>query len=238
MKTLLVSVFALALVPGHVYAVDGLVLINQSTVVALGGSPYRITQPGSYKLSGNLVVTAAGTDAIQINSDHVTLDLNGFTISGIFAGANCYLCTGVNSSSSGITVKNGIITGFYTGLKLTGTGNLVLDIQAHGNHGDYGLDVSNGTVTRCSASSNSRGIKVTESVLTDSFAANNVFAGIIAEGSTVIRNVATGNLYGIQAKESSLVGSNSIHHNSMDNLWLSSGSISQNNNACDVIGLC
>ena len=39
------------------FAVDGQVLINQSTVMAAGGFPYRITQPGSYKLAGNLSMT-------------------------------------------------------------------------------------------------------------------------------------------------------------------------------------
>ena len=39
------------------FAVDGQVLINQSTVIAAGGFPYRITQPGSYKLTGNLTMT-------------------------------------------------------------------------------------------------------------------------------------------------------------------------------------
>jgi len=41
---------------------EGVVLINQSTVMAAGGFPYVITQPGSYKLSGNLTLntTQAG----------------------------------------------------------------------------------------------------------------------------------------------------------------------------------
>ena len=44
------------------FAVDGIVLINQSTVMAAGGFPYIISQPGSYKPSGNLTMntTQAG----------------------------------------------------------------------------------------------------------------------------------------------------------------------------------
>jgi parallel beta-helix repeat protein len=63
------------------FAVDGVILINQATVMAAGGFPYKITRPGSYKLSGNLVVTTAIAEAIVISSDDVTLDLNGFSIS-------------------------------------------------------------------------------------------------------------------------------------------------------------
>ncbi len=41
-------------------------------------TPYTISNPGSYYLTGNLAVTAG--DAIVIAVDGVTLDLNGFTL--------------------------------------------------------------------------------------------------------------------------------------------------------------
>src|SRR5579863_4016947 len=69
-------------------AVDGTVLINQSTITnglpgcPTGGHfPIVICQSGSYRLSGNLTVPA-NTDGIDINADNVTLDLNGFSILG------------------------------------------------------------------------------------------------------------------------------------------------------------
>src|SRR5436853_6750224 len=81
------SLFLLALIPFQAFAVDGVVLINQSTVMAAGGFPYIITQPGSYKLSGNLTMSTTTTGnysgldiAIGINSSGVVLDLNGFSI--------------------------------------------------------------------------------------------------------------------------------------------------------------
>ena len=76
MRTIFLSVLATALTSTTVFAVDGTVLINQSTVMG-GGFPYHITQPGSYRLSGNLVVPAL-TNGIVIAASHVTLDLNGF----------------------------------------------------------------------------------------------------------------------------------------------------------------
>jgi len=232
MKTILVSLFALALIPGRVYAVDGQILINQATVAAAGGYPYKITQPGSYKLSGNLAGVGDAKDAIDINSDHVTLDLNGFMISGPVGGAShCYFCVGVNSTYAGITVKNGVISGFSTGIRLTGAGNLVQDVQTDHNAGD-GLDVNNGTVTRCSATSSYNGFSVTNTVLSDSTATNNGNIGISATGSTVIRNAVTGNGTGIQTQSSTVVGSNSVHDNFFADLDLASGSVSQNNNVC------
>ena len=63
------------------YAVDGQVLINQSTLNASRGT-YTITSPGSYKLSGNLQQKDNNTDVIVIASDNVTIDLNGFSVTG------------------------------------------------------------------------------------------------------------------------------------------------------------
>src|SRR5579862_6817102 len=71
---------AIALGPVCGYAVDGQILINQSTVMSAGGFPYIISQPGSYKLSGNLVATT-GASAIQIGANNVIVDLNGFNVS-------------------------------------------------------------------------------------------------------------------------------------------------------------
>ena len=82
---------ALTMVPVCGFAIDGQVLINQSTVMASGGFPYRIIQPGSYKLSGNLTLNTSPTAnysgpggpadvAILIDANNISLDLNGFSI--------------------------------------------------------------------------------------------------------------------------------------------------------------
>jgi hypothetical protein len=76
MRKLLVA--ALVLVATPAFAIDGQVLINLSTINAQGGFPYRITQPGSYKLTGNLSVL--NQSAILIAANHVSIDLNGYTI--------------------------------------------------------------------------------------------------------------------------------------------------------------
>ena len=72
----------LALAAPCAFAVDGVVLINQSTVMAAGGFPYTISQPGSYKLSGNLIINDPNKDVIVIAADRVSLDLGGFSILG------------------------------------------------------------------------------------------------------------------------------------------------------------
>jgi hypothetical protein len=47
MKQNLFLILAAAFLPASAFAVDGVVLINQSTVMAAGGFPYVISQSGS-----------------------------------------------------------------------------------------------------------------------------------------------------------------------------------------------
>jgi hypothetical protein len=85
----MVCVCMLAATSSSLYAVDGVVLIDQNRALAgnvtpgdAPGFPVTISQPGSYRLSGNLTVPDSNTTAIQITADFVTLDLNGFSIIG------------------------------------------------------------------------------------------------------------------------------------------------------------
>src|SRR5882762_4507455 len=86
---LMVWVCILAAISSSLYADDGVVLIDQNRALAgnvtpgdAPGFPVTISQPGSYRLSGNLTVPDINTTAIQITADFVTLDLNGFSIVG------------------------------------------------------------------------------------------------------------------------------------------------------------
>jgi len=154
-RTLVILIGAALLFSAPAFAIDGQVLINQSTVMAAGGFPYKITQPGSYKLSGNLAVAAASTDAIDIETSNVTLDLNGFTISGPVT------CTGSSSAIScegragsgianlggqnNLTVRNGTVVGFQFGVDLCCVNELIEEIQTSGNSGD-GIIIGSGVV--------------------------------------------------------------------------------------------
>jgi hypothetical protein len=77
----------------------------------ISSAPYTITQPGSYYLTHNLTVSSG--DGIDITTNGVTLDLNGFTISSTAASAtgNGIL---LNSGWSDITICNGHIRGGVT----------------------------------------------------------------------------------------------------------------------------
>src|ERR1035441_8331927 len=79
MRKTVLLIGAIALLSASAWAVDGQVLINQSTVMSSGGFPYHITQTGSYKLSGKYLAPL-NQQAIQIIASNVTLDLNGFNV--------------------------------------------------------------------------------------------------------------------------------------------------------------
>jgi hypothetical protein len=125
-KNSLFILLALTLFPAYVFAVDGVVLINQSTVNAAGGFPYSITAPGSYKLSGNLTPPSS-TGAIQISSDDVTLDLAGFAIVGNVGAFD--LTPGITDAGQRkrIVIRNGFIRGFHNGILLTNSSRVLIE---------------------------------------------------------------------------------------------------------------
>lgn len=77
--------------------------INSTTTPGNATARFRITQPGSYYLTGN-IAGVAGKAGVRIESADVTLDLNGFTITGGEFGVAMD-----GFGLEGITVRNGSI---------------------------------------------------------------------------------------------------------------------------------
>ena len=203
MKRVALVALTLTLGSAHVLAIDGQKLINMATVNAAGGFPYQITQPGSYRLSGNLTVPA-GAQGIEIRSDNVTLDLNGFAMIG---GLDCtrsgpFTCTGdardgirVKSPHLGIVVRNGSVTGFIVGIgfepELDSAGNFVWskgtveDISASLNY-SAGIILSPGSVARriVANRNGSNGIVAwCPSLIESTIALDNFVAGVNYQGA-------------------------------------------------------
>jgi hypothetical protein len=238
------SKFALAILLGAgvlcavpAFAVDGQILINQSSVMALGGFPFKITQPGSYKLSGNLVVPG-NTDGIDITADNVALDLNGFNISGplkcTFAVTEVS-CSGsitgygVFSQQTNTTVKNGSITGMASA-GVSANGALIEELSVA--HNTIGISAS-GIVRRCVASLNRIfGIELVLGVVQDSFMFENG-TGLFASVATVTGNHISSSATLGMGVEFTTFGSNSFFGNNSGNIGSGNGTTSQNNNNCD-----
>lgn len=223
MRTTWIVALAGAVFPVCALAVDGQILINQATVTAAGGFPYRITQSGSYKLTGNLTVTSPG-GGIIITAYDVTLDLNGFSIVGpAVCSGTPVTCTGAQGGYHGIlsmgelsyvTAKNGHIRGFDNGIWLKGP-SILTDLQVTSNFGNgialssalgsvvvrctstgnqlAGFMASHATITESTAQGNYDGFNVSNSTLSHNIASLNGHDGIIANGGSLFQNTITFN---------------------------------------------
>ena len=217
-RRLVGAAFALAgafLVAQPSYAVDGVVLIDEAAVLAGGvtpgdgpGFPVQITVPGSYRLSSDLAPPAG--NAFLIESNDVTLDLNGFTLQG----AGIAFTDGIGTWGTNVEIRNGTVRNFgrhgifsvnarCDKCKVDAESVRVIGVRAIGN-GINGirLESQGGLVDGCSAHENGNaGINVQGggSLVQNSVARANVTYGIIGggfgagAGSGYRANVLTGN---------------------------------------------
>jgi hypothetical protein len=168
--------------------------------------PITINQPGSYKLGSNLAVPA-GSVGILITAPNVTLDLNGFTLSGpatCSAAGVCSMPPGTNHGISApglnnIVVRNGTVTGFQgNGLNMLGSAQLE-DLTVSQNVG-YGLYTTNMTaviaqVHRVRSTLNKlSGMYVYGGIVTQSSATANGQNGFYVNQSSIFDSMSTDNL--------------------------------------------
>ncbi|MCG3122238.1 MAG: hypothetical protein GIKADHBN_00619 [Phycisphaerales bacterium] len=171
--------------------------ISESNTPGDADSQFRITQPGSYYLTGN-ITGVNGKSGIEIAASGVTLDLNGFTMTGVAGSLDGVSVT--SAGPSGIAVKNGTVIGWgRAGIELsfsaTNADCLVESIQAL-NNGDIGIAMSGRAVVRgCVASGNvSLGIHaLIEATLSNCIARGNGSGIAAGPGSTLDNCVAASN---------------------------------------------
>ena len=91
------------------------IAINATNTPGDANSEFIISAAGSYFLTGNLVVNKS--IGIHVTSSEVTIDLNGFRISGVPGIGTGMLF----SPSRGCVVKNGSFSSFATGIEADGS---------------------------------------------------------------------------------------------------------------------
>jgi hypothetical protein len=200
-------------------AVDGTVLINQSTITSglpgcpTGGHfPIIICQPGSYRLSGNLAVPDANTTAIQITAPDVTIDLNGFAIVGPGGKGNgigiLVIRSTVSDALNNTSVSNGTIRGM----------------------GSSGIDLVNGRVYKIQAIANgSDGIDALGDSLVSECISNFNGGEGINLGGTAMNNIANGNAGdGITSVFPAVVTGNKVVSNAANGINVENGLVSGN----------
>ncbi|MCC7387952.1 MAG: right-handed parallel beta-helix repeat-containing protein [Phycisphaerales bacterium] len=102
--------------------VEPRIAVNAANTPGDADNQYRISQPGSYYLTGN-ITGASGKTCIYIASSRVTLDLNGFALNGVAGAVN-----GVRANANhGVAIRNGSVLDFATGIDAQETNGSRLD---------------------------------------------------------------------------------------------------------------
>ncbi len=192
------------------HAVDGVIEINQTCAVNTGcfagdaaGFPVMISASGSYRLTSNLATPSASVDGIDVTTDDVTVDLNGFEVAGPvvctgLGSAVNWLGLGVGIDADGelrITVRDGRVRGFSVGLR-TGGRAQVRNLLAQSNSLGGIETGAQAIVTGSTVHQNdSLGMTVgVGSTVQRSVASSNAGNGIaVGAGSTVLGNTAADN---------------------------------------------
>jgi hypothetical protein len=188
--------------------------------------PYTITNPGSYYVTANL--SGDGSDGIDITTNDVTLDLNGFTLYGagraeginvINPAGNLVIRNGVVDFWGGVGVNANnaynsqferlCVSSNYIGL-WAGSSCIVSLCAARGNTIN-GIEAGNNSVVKeCigNANGNNGGIFVgNDSTIIDCNAIGNSYYGILVGNNSVVKdgNASGNNIYGIYVGTNSAV---------------------------------
>lgn len=167
-------------------------------------SVYKITQPGSYYLTGNFNVPAEKT-GIEIAAENVTIDLNGFVITGE-PSSNDGISVNFNTSSArGIVIHDGTIVNMHgSGIRLRFSNAQEPQnsrIERMIVRGTYlGIDIQDGIVRDCEVTDNDyAGISINgpASVIDSCVSRANEGYGIFATNATVTRCSASNDSTGI-----------------------------------------
>ncbi|MFT3685876.1 MAG: hypothetical protein QM783_13295 [Phycisphaerales bacterium] len=151
---------------------------------------FRITQPGSYYLTGN-ILGFPGKSGVLIAADNVTLDLNGFALLGVPGSGDGI----AGNDVSNVTVLNGVCKGWgATGVSFYGSA--VQGIRIHG----------------VTAANNVNGIYVDRlAEISGCIALNNTVTGIEAGNSSVVTGcTCCGNANGIRVGNNAWVEGNTV----------------------------
>jgi parallel beta-helix repeat protein len=170
-------------------------------------SAFKITQPGSYYLTGN--ITVVGTQiGIEVAASNVSLDLMGFRVNG--PGSNGILFTG---SQTNVAIRNGTIANWNSdGINATSFGTatgVVIERIAVWDNGNDGVQVGNRAIIRdCTAEGNGfSGLTVgSNSLIYHSLSVENGTDGIVCgvecyvTECSVNRNTADGIEFGSRCR--------------------------------------
>lgn len=221
-----------------------------------------ISAAGSYYLTSNLGATKI--NGIHITVAGVTVDLNGFQISrSAGSGGSGVL---IDSVGDRCTIKNGAITGFFSGIGAPGSRACLFRSLTVSNCSDVGFNlgqsaviescraVDNGnsgftagsaaSLTACTAIGNAlAGISAdNNSTLTNCSAQNNSAGGIAAFGNSTLTNCVASNNGGVGIFASgSLINCSAVSNNGTHGIQAGNGTVltgcSANSNTATIAAI-
>jgi len=177
-----------------------------------------LSEPGAYVLGKNLAVSGSGRggfDCLLLGDDFITVDLNGFTITGSGGkGSGIKLSNDFGGAGRGFEIRSGTIVNFARGIDLRVLGgspgqNRLERMRIEGNS-DIGVVMTGNAIVKDSIfarngicpilagcpprTTNGDGLKVgSNSVVTGNTSTGNAGHGIAVGLGTVIGNTASGN---------------------------------------------
>ncbi len=125
---------------------------------------FIISQPGAYYLTGN-ITGVAGKSGIKVAANDVSIDLNGFTMTGVGGSGNIRGIDAISATAVRIHVFNGQVKDWGTGVGLYR--NCIVDHLISSSNTADGIGFDSGTVVSdCVAENNgSRGFAGGDDVL-------------------------------------------------------------------------
>jgi parallel beta-helix repeat protein len=154
--------------------------VNSTTTPGDATSVFKITQPGSYYLTGN-ITGVSGKNGIYVTAGNVTLDLMGFDLVGV-AGSLDGIHVDNLAASVNYAVRNGSVRNWGgDGIELNVQGkHRVSDIRVL-NNGGNGILCNSGVVDGCVAFGNGAfGVLATSAIVSHTTANSNGGTGIKA----------------------------------------------------------
>jgi len=177
-------------------------------VQSLGGSAnakYMIKQPGSYYLTGDVVVLATNEHGIAVEANDVTINLEGYSLIGPGPGTSHGVYMDGRRNVEDCTSAGNGSTGIFGAYASTLTGNTVYENQGYGVSAGRGCTLTGNTIY------------------------NNDDAGILADsrclvaGNTVSHNNQSNGAAqaGICVGNSCLIKANNANYNNRNNIYVS-----------------
>lgn len=160
--------------------VEPRIAINATNTPGDSDSLFRIIQPGSYYLTGN-IQGVAGKHGIEVFARNVTIDLNGFAVGGDLGTLNGVF---VPPQANSVTIRNGFVSNWGGhGIDAFGANNCRIDgINASRNTGDAIRAGVGARILNCQAFENSaNGIVISGSgMISGCWAEDHTGTGIVA----------------------------------------------------------